>query len=99
VLIKNQNGAYTVKPINQETISFEFMHITYRYSFKSDHQEADPLASPEVPHVYGFFPVVFNSNLPHSQMIQLYGQGLQSQEDVKIQRDLFGSSAIEIKKP
>lgn len=52
-----------------------------------------------MPHTYGFYPVVFNSNLPHSQMISLYGQGIQSQEEVEMQRDLFGTAAIEIKKP
>jgi hypothetical protein len=75
------------------------MHIAYRYSHKKDHSDDAMGAEQEVPHAYGFFPVVFNSNLPHSQMISIYGQGLQSQEEVEIQRDLFGSAAIEIKKP
>lgn len=81
VLIRNHSGDYTLKPVDQSALSFEFMHITYRYCNQESAEAANALSMEEVdklevPHAYGFFPVLFNSNLPNSELISTYGDGL-----------------------
>ena len=106
VVIKNLSGDYVLTPVNREEASFMFMHIKYRYSGQIA-IEKDVSGSIyygydqpwKLTHAYGFFPVVFNSNQPNSEIIATYKHGIQSKQQEEEQRALYGSAAIKIERP